>query len=298
MRSILGLSALAAALAMGLGACSDDGTGPEGSARVTVHLTDAPGDVLAAVVTIDEIYLQGGPGGRVVLSDEPQTVDLVQLQNTTVIVADADVTTATYGELRFVISGGYVEVETATGSEIFASDPDYEGLPDGATVTGSLQMPSLGSSGLKVNFDEPLEITSNTSYLVDFEVAQSFGHQAGASNMWVMHPVINGAVLNAVGTVEVTLALGTGVSLPSIGGTAVTLADFKASLDGEEVAFVSSEGTFKAVFEHVIPGTYELTLVGPTGLTFVVNPAIPLDVDVTAGGTATVAFTITSATGS
>ena len=40
-------------------ACSDS-SGPEGTGRVSILLTDAPGDVLEAVVTIDQIYLVGG----------------------------------------------------------------------------------------------------------------------------------------------------------------------------------------------------------------------------------------------
>ncbi len=56
--------------------CGDSPTGgnPGDQARVTVRLTDAPGDFKAAVVTISEINLQGN--GKVVLSSEPVTTDL------------------------------------------------------------------------------------------------------------------------------------------------------------------------------------------------------------------------------
>ncbi len=66
-----------------------------GEGKVTLLMTDAPGDNLkTAVVTISEIYLQGGgdhdskghdkagnddKGGRVVLLDEPVTVSLLEL---------------------------------------------------------------------------------------------------------------------------------------------------------------------------------------------------------------------------
>lgn len=303
MRSFLRrLSGLVAAAALGLAACDSESAGPAGNTRVSVHLTDAPGDVLEAVVTIDQIYLQSGSNGRVVLSDDAETVDLVTLNNTTLIlVDDVEVPAGQYEELRFVISGGYVRIETATGSEIFASSPDYAGLPAGAVVTGDLQMPSFGSSGLKVNFDGSIDITGEeTALVVDFDVAQSFGHAAGQGKKWVMHPVVKGAQLTEAASVKATLVLGTGVTLPTLSGTAVTLANFKAKLDGEEVAFTDtdSNGTFEAVFQHVIPGSYSLTIVGPAGLTFTVTPTLPQTVDVTAGAQTTVAFTLTAASGS
>jgi len=288
---------LIAAFALGIGACDSDSTGPNGDeSRVTVHLTDAPGDVLEAVVTIEEIYLQGE--GRVTLSSTPQTIDLVQLNNVTAVVVDDEpVPAGQYSELRFVISGGYLRVEAeGDETEIYASSPNYEGLPEGVTVTGNLQMPSLGQSGLKVDFDGAIDLTGEeTELLVDFDVSQSFGHQAGNSGMWVMHPVVKGAVLAEAGEVTVTLGLGNDVVLPSIGGTLLTLAHFKASLDGEEVAFAEVDGAFQASFAHVLPGTYSLNVVGPAGLTFVISPVLPMDVTVGSGAEATAALTITSA---
>ena len=67
-------------------ACSDT-SGPGGNHRLSLHLTDAPGDFLSAVVTIEEIYLQG-TDGRVTLSNTPTTVDLVDLANSTAEIVD------------------------------------------------------------------------------------------------------------------------------------------------------------------------------------------------------------------
>ena len=55
---------------------------------------------------------------------------------------DAVVPPGTYTQLRFVITGGYIDV----GGVIYASSPDYEGLPE-ATVGGKLQMPSYAPPG-------------------------------------------------------------------------------------------------------------------------------------------------------
>ena len=51
-------------------ACSAPATSNAASGKITVLLTDAPGDVKTAVVTISQIYLQGNgedASGRVVL---------------------------------------------------------------------------------------------------------------------------------------------------------------------------------------------------------------------------------------
>src|SRR5688500_14171731 len=83
------------------------------SGRLTVLLTDAPGDFRKAVVTIDRIYLQpseGADGQRIVLREDDVTTDLLTLANSTAeLVTDAIVPAGRYSELRFVISGGYIE---------------------------------------------------------------------------------------------------------------------------------------------------------------------------------------------
>jgi hypothetical protein len=291
---------LVACAALALGSCSESsGPGGDGDTRLAIHLTDAPGDVTAAVVTISEVDLQGGPNGRVNLLAAPVTVDLVDLaQTTTAIVADADIEAATYGELRFVITGGYVEVDEGGGAtSIYASSSTYAGLPAGAVVAGDLQMPSLGQSGLKVKFDDALVLDGEVDLLVDFDVAQSFGHAAGQSGNWVMHPVITGGRLEAAATVTASIRLAAGVTLPAVGGVTLTLADFKASLAGEALAFTDtdSDGTWTAVFRFVVPGQYQVALVAPAGLSVVTAPVGPVSVDLESGASDTVDFVVENA---
>ena len=170
--------------------CTDS---PNGSGRVTLLLTDAPGDVVAAVVTVSAVTLVGD-NGKVVLLDAPFTTNLLDLAGTTdTLAANVEVENGRFDELRFIITGGYVEVDNGDGTtSIFASSPTYAGLPPGAIVTGSLQMPSFGTSGLKVKLPggELLVDDDHHVILVDFDAAQSFGHVAGNSGQWVMHPVI------------------------------------------------------------------------------------------------------------
>ena len=109
--------ALIAALGLaGVAVACSDSTSNATSGKITVLLTDAPGDVKTAVVTISQIYMQGDPdaedaNGRVILRDTPVTTDLLTLANSTAdLVKDVTVPAGSYGQLRFVITGGYIEV--------------------------------------------------------------------------------------------------------------------------------------------------------------------------------------------
>jgi len=303
----------ALALLASLAAC-DAPSAPREAARLSVLLTDAPGDFERAVVTIQSIYLQGDASadpesGRVYLKDTPVTVDLLDLRNVAMdLVRDEIVPGGDYGQLRMVISGGFIEVVATedagglpTSTRIYASSPQYA-ASQGVTAHGGLQMPSFAQSGLKINLPGgSLRVDGDQQILLlDFNVAESFGQVAGQSGMWVMTPVIEATDLQLTGTAEFTLALGDGVTLPSVGGQAITLADFRATLDknGDVLteSFVNSNGTFRVRFNFLVPGnSYPVTFVEPDGLDVTLNPAFPATVSVTAGTTVTQAFTITQA---
>lgn len=195
-------AAFAGALVLVGAAACESSTGLR-TGQISLLLTDAPGDVVTAVVTIEQIYLQGAEGdegGRVILRDTPFTTDLLTLVDSTVVLLeDVTIPARSYGQLRFVISGGYIEVENddASTTSIYASSPTYAGLPVDAVVDGSLQMPSFAQSGLKVNLpnDAVLILEDETVVLlVDFDVAQSFGKAAGNSGQWVMTPVLQATI--------------------------------------------------------------------------------------------------------
>jgi Domain of unknown function (DUF4382) len=294
---------LAATLALGtLSACADStGVGP---GTVSILLTDAPGDVKAAVVTISQIYLQGS--GRVVLRDTPVTIDLVKLSDSTAMLVDeVTVPSGTYSQLRFVITDAYIEVENADGTtSIYASSPNYAGLPSGAHVAGELQLPSYAQSGLKVNLpgDAVTIAGDQRILLVDFDVARSFGHAAGGSGRWVMTPLIHATDLVVSGTITARLRLGQAVTLPIVSGHQVTLGEFKAALTNaggtrEELTMTdaNNDGVYEAVFRFLMPGTYTLDFVAPSTITFATIPAHPLAVQVGSGATVTSEFTLASA---
>lgn len=181
--------AVVALVVAGLAACED--TSGTDTTRLTILLTDAPGDVLEAVVTISEIYLQGDDdaGGRVMLRSEPATTDLLTLvDDVATLVDDVDVPSGVYAQLRFVIEGAYLKIDETDGPVVYAT-PDYAEAPP--EVDGDLLCPSCGQSGFKVSFPGSITLEGNAQTLtVDFDVAESFGQQAGQAGKWVMQPLL------------------------------------------------------------------------------------------------------------
>ena len=277
------------------------------SGTVSIKLTDAPGDFKAAVVTITEIDLVGSHGVTV-LSSASSTTNLLTLSNDTAdLVKNAVVEAGTYTELRFKISGGYVEVaQSGGGSIIYASSPTYSGLPAGAQVGGTLQMPSFDQSGLKVKLPGG-NVTVGTDskiLLVDFNAQQSFGHDA--SGQWVMHPVMTAIDFGLSGNLNVNMSLAAGASLP----TGVTLANFDvvlsiANSDGTTstktlaLAAGATAGSFGASFKYLIPGSnyslgFQLDPSVTTPVTFHTTPAAPYVVTVASGQATSASFTMSS----
>ena len=305
------------ALILPLFACQDvqDITAPEdetgGETRqvgtgkgLTLLLTDAPGDFEAAVVTISQVNLQG-TGKAVELLDEPFTGDLIELRNeVATLVQGMELPAGSYSQLRLVIDGAYLEVETEGGTRIYASSPDYDGLPAGADVDGTLQMPSMGQSGLKIDLPGgKLDIgEGETIVMLDFDVEESFGHQAGRSGKWVMHPVVKATNVTFGGFVAARLQLGQGLTLPLLNGDTIDLGVFKALLvsaatgDTVQIALTDADndGVWEAMYKGLVPGQYSLSFVGPAGLLVGFGTTFPIAITVTEKQTTVQLVTITS----
>lgn len=298
-----GILPLLAALA--LAAC-DGGTGSD-QARLTIRLTDAPGDLAQAWVKIDRIYLQGSAadstGGRTdVLTAPTGWVDLLTLSGgrTAELVNGAVVPAGRYSELRFVVCQAYVVTRTGT---VYATK-DAE-LPAGVTATGQLQVPSGCSSGIKVKFpggDEAVVLESESAIMtVDFDVTQSFGHQAGNSGKWVMHPVLRATGVGFAGGIAGAVSLAQGVALPACGGSAVTLQAFTPRAIAGADSLNATVGTDARYRITAAPGTYTMTYVPVVAYTngdslkVTAAPSAPT-VTVASGGTATADYSITAAT--
>lgn len=296
---------LLAALAMA--ACDDGGTGSGGPARVSIRLTDAPGDLKEAWVKIDRIYLKGGPadstsnGSVDLLTTQTGWVDLLTLSGgrTAELVNGATAPAGRYSELRLVVCNAYI---VEKDGDVYATR-DTE-LPAGVTADGQLQIPSGCSSGFKIKFrgDEPVELESESTIMtVDFDVSQSFGHQAGNSGRWVMHPVLHATAVGFAGGIGGTVAVAQGVTLPTCGGSPVAVTAFVPQALAAADTFTSAVATDGRYKITVAPGTYTmayapaLSYANGDSLLVTAAPSVAT-ATVASGATATVDYSITAAT--
>jgi hypothetical protein len=264
-----------------------DGTGND-TVSLTVLLTDAPGDFDAAVVTISRVYLQTGTtgdpeSGRVMLRTEAVTTDLLTLANdVATLVNDADVPAGTYGQLFFQIEGAYIEVETATGTEIHAT-PGYSQAP--GQVDGELTCAVCGDNAVSVDLQNNLNLgDGSVTLLVDFDVAASFGQPNGDPQEWSLDPSLEAVDVDLAATINVDLGLAAGITLPGLGAFVVELKSVDANDEtmGERVEFsdTDGDGVFEASFTNVLPGQYTIDLIMPVGVAVTTNVALPLTVTI------------------
>lgn len=297
-RKTIGMFALV--LMLPLAAC-DDGTTVGSPGTMSLMLTDDEGDFTQARVVIERIELAGddSDGDPVVLLDTPFSTDLLTLSNDVVgLVEDETVPAGTYAQLRFVISDACIGVEQADESEMIYASSGFDecGEPD-----GNLQLPSFGSSGLKVSLPGgAIEVDGDAHILLlDFDVAESFGRQAGMSGMWVMHPLIRADDLSLNGSIAVELTVAEGVDLSTVSSS---LADFQAMLDTETepLAFTDpdDDGVFTAIFLYLLPDQdYEVSVGLQDGISydFTLDPTSPQSVSLGNADQVTVSFEVTSA---
>ena len=255
---IAGLAVCAGALA-----CDD----PSGSdiSRISIHLTDAADEeVVAAHVGIAAIELIGGgpeSGGAVVLRSEPWLGDVMELQNTfATLVQEVEIPSGHYTMVRFLFTGMCIEVDE-DGDEVADATYATAGF-DACEPTGELgvlQTPSFMTSGLKVKLPGGnFEIDGGThTLLMDFKVADSFGHPAGAGGRWVAHPVIHATEVHLATTITVNVAL----AAAGLGGSSAddVFAAMSASVGGETMDVVQDGAgalTGSAAFSLLVPGDH------------------------------------------
>lgn len=304
-------------LLLAVAACEsgDDGLGPEeGTARLSVYLTDAPGDVAAVWVEIEEITLMGDERTISILEEPTELIELTELVGQAQeIVDDAEIPEGAYGQLRLRIEDAVLE--TASGDVYLLGSAEH---PDGLDATGTLLCPSCSQSGLKILL-HGMEVTEGESALVlDFDVSQSFGHQAGNSGKWVMRPVIHSThypdeddgVEEEGVSVEGQVALADGVEIPSCPAETprdltvfIPTATAQTLIDGDGLAVirtgsVEDDGEFE--MDYLESDTYTLGYVasidfGGWALEFTAD-VDPAEVTVEEEDIEGVLYTITAAT--
>ena len=295
--------------ALFLGACeSSSGSLEPGEATLTVQLTDAPGDLKQAHVKVSRIILQGTQTGDSTAARQeftvtsPEWINLLslaggKLQN---LVSGAAVQPGTYTQLRLVVDGAYV---VTSDNKVYATSG--AALPAGVTSTGELKCPGCAQSGFKVVFPGGITVADSTSLLIDFDVNQSFGHEAGNSGKYVLKPVLIGTRRTGgtlPGTISGTVALAQGVTLPACGG--------QTTLDLTRFVPTATSGTTLKTGTTAAGGAYTIGAVAPGSYTLGVDrvgfangdslsfaaTATPASVTVASGAASTASYSITSAT--
>ena len=283
-----------------LSACGDGGTSASNTTSFSLLLKDAPGDFQRAVVTIGEVDLVNSAGTHIV-TQTPVTQDLLTLAASAApVVSGANVPSGNYQELRLKLTGACIAVDNGNrGSTVYATT-GYDATPCGGPATGTL-IASLEQAGVKVNTQgNALELTSaEKTVLLNFDVTQSFTRVGSG---WALNPVVSGVDATLTGSIHLSVQLGTGVTLIDILGQQRSLTEFTAGLvqAGDTLARIaladSGGGVFTANMLYLVPETYELSLIPPTGLTEVfTTPQMPLVVPVTSGDKLTESVTVTGA---
>lgn len=296
---------LATALTLTAGGCLPDTTvGGDGLVSVSVGASNR-GRVVSAVITLQGVdFVPQGDSAATPVLTEPARVNLIAGMTSPVqVVPAALLREGSYTGLRFRISGGYVEVDNGDSTtSVYASAPDYSGLPAGTTVDGELTLPSdvpkevvaaLPGGGLTVSG------TAN-GFLAQLDLARSFTPAADSAS-WALDPVIAVSDLSGSGALIVDLRLASSVTLPSVNGRQVTIADFTLrATDGtgavRESRFVADhprQGT--AQVGPLVAGSARVEIVPPEGVTIETDRGSPFTVDIPTGTAFSTTATITSA---
>lgn len=215
--------------------CSNDDDQNANSARLVVHMTDAPGDYDQVWVDVVDVRIKAdastGEEGWTSLGNVNAGVyDLLSLTGgVTQLLAEANVPAGQLGQIRLVLGNNNSVVING------------ESQP--------LSTPSAQQSGLKLMVNQNLEAGKRYEYLLDFNVDQSIV-SAGSSGGYVLKPVIRLAAMEGTGIIS-------GEIQPSL-----TQAVVRARNAANDIsAYTDENGNFML---HGVPaGTYQITITSP-----------------------------------
>ena len=261
-------------------ACSDSsGTG---TGLLTVRLTDAPfpfSDVASVDVYVVRVDARQAATTEAAAADEtnhdgwttvatPNTsISLLDLRNgKTLALGETPLPIGAYQSFRLILDTSKSAITLKDGSK------------------PSISFPSAGRTGIKVNLDEPIQVTESGSTLIlDFDIGRSFVMRGNrAANGFNFKPVIN-AVAQLSGSVSgsVHANSATGAAVPN---ATVEILPAGSALDysGAIVRSATTDADGKFTIAFLKAGTYVLRATPPTASGF--KPALlPGGLTVTAG---------------
>lgn len=237
IKKITGLFLAALAVTI-FASCSSDDDANREMARVSVRMTDAPGDYQSVLVEVTDVMIKKGTGseeeGWTSLGNIQSGVyDLLELTGgVTQLLADSELPAGYYSQIRLVLG---------SDNEVITSDGERQ----------PLSTPSAQQSGLKLQLNQELRAGEDYEFLLDFDVDQSIV-TAGSAGGYVLRPVI-----------RLSTNADTGVISGEIHPTAVQGNSFQTVVRATNgthniSSYTDANGHF--VLNGVPQGTYKVTI--------------------------------------
>lgn len=233
LRKFAGLLFAAIAVTTFYSCSNEDDNLDDQNARITVRMTDAPGDYEAVFVHVIDVMVQtdataGGDEGWTSLENvETGTYNLLELTGgITQLLANAEIPAGPLSQIRLVLGDDNTVVI------------DGESQP--------LSTPSAQQSGLKLQVNQTLEAGQQYDFLLDFNVDQSVV-SAGSSGGFILKPVIRVSTSEGTGVI-------TGEVQPSNRQSLVKASNANNTIS----AYTDASGKFAL---HGVPaGTYQVSV--------------------------------------
>ena len=149
-----------------LASCSSDNA----KSRMSVRMQDAPAEIDAVFVNVQQVRIHSEENGWVDLETEAGFYDLLSLQNgnTADLVVEQELDPGKYSQMRLILGdSNHVVIDS---------------------VNYYMDTPSAQSSGLKIQLHQTLEADKDYDLLFDFDVEESIKVQPDSS--FKLHPVL------------------------------------------------------------------------------------------------------------
>ncbi len=273
------------AVALSLAGCYQDDTTvtapPRLRPRITVRLTDAPfpydslHGVTIYVVRIEASTAQDSSGGDpwAVITEPRKSFDLLALQQgTTALLGEGEMPAGRYHRVRMTI-------DTSLSS---------------ITWNDAAQTPAhvnwYGQSSIYASVEYPVDVpTEGADIVLDFDVGRSFLYNFSSNNnAFDFNPILRAINSAAVGAIAGTVTQDSGGTTRPVPNAQVDVYTDSVGYNLEATGRSDQAGHYKVGF--LPPGSYLVKIAEP----FIpsLEPVATPNVQVTAGGTATVSVTL------
>src|SRR5262245_19183457 len=243
------------------------GGGGSGPTMLRVFVTDAPFPfqfVESATVTINEVRVhQGGGAAWTPVFTGSNTIDLVPLTTGVAeLLVEAEVPPGTYDMVRLLVDAGTV---TLTDAAVVQGDSHTF-----TTENGGMKFPSGAQTGIKVNIENDIVVTTGLSsdLTLDFDLSKNFvfngpvTHQPGVRRV-IFTPHVKATNTSTMGSITLDVFSDAFTPLDTTDDTPIEGATVSAFTAGADMTTDAPVGTTFSAADgsatlHLVPGTYDL----------------------------------------